>query len=61
MRDFKTYYLWQIKTMLHREFPDMPSYNHFVELAQHALPAMLVKRSKISMGWFYSFNLLPNK
>ena len=42
MRDFKTYYLWQIKTMLRREFPNMPSYNRFVELAQRALPAMLV-------------------
>ena len=28
MRDFKTYYLWQIKTVLHRDFPDMPSYNY---------------------------------
>lgn len=42
MRDFKMYYLWQVKTIWKDTFPNMPSYNRFVELAQRALPAMLV-------------------
>lgn len=42
MRDFKTYYLWQVKTIWQRDFPHMPSYNRFVELAQRVLPAMVV-------------------
>ena len=42
MRDFKRYYLWQIKNIYKDAFPTMPSYNRFVELARRALPAMLV-------------------
>ena len=42
MRGFKSYYLWQIKTIYKDAFPTMPSYNRFVELARRALPAMLV-------------------
>lgn len=41
MRDFKSYYLWQIETIYKDAFPTMPSYNRFVELARRALPAML--------------------
>lgn len=42
IRDSKSYYLWQIKTIWKTAFPTMPSYNRFIELAQRALPAMLV-------------------
>ncbi|UOO81246.1 IS982 family transposase [Uruburuella testudinis] len=36
-RHFKTYYLFQIKRMLSQAFPNMPSYNRFVELAQRTI------------------------
>nr|WP_283397314.1 transposase [Wielerella bovis] len=42
MRDFKTYYQWQVQSIWQRDFPNMPSYNCFLELATRALPAMLV-------------------
>lgn len=42
MRDFKTYYQWQVQSIWQRDFPSMPSYNRFLELATRALPAMLV-------------------
>lgn len=42
MRDFKTYYQWQVQSIWQRDFPNMPSYNRFLELATRALPAMLV-------------------
>lgn len=41
-RHFKIYYLYQVKRILAKELPDMPSYNRFIELAQRVIVPLTV-------------------
>lgn len=41
-RNLKHFYLYYVKTHLHKEFPDAVSYNRFVELQQKALMPMVM-------------------
>ena len=59
-RCFKHFYLRQVCTELRSAFPHLPSYSRMVELLPAAfvpLCALLARRGKGSMVWFYGFKL----